>query len=181
MTRIKGYYVISFHAADVQSAQRNGAKNSISGTLFDMQTIEGFVPQDSVTAQRSLRVNIARLFTCGNNTVYKMPESSDYIKYYCRDVKLVNNIREVVPKRFSLENLVVPRCQSGEVYKIYYIDALWSKFQINNSPAERRLVGGIIATRCAASPSKKFTVVCCLNILSSKPYQVFRNGEFVKF
>jgi hypothetical protein len=179
--RIKGYYVVSFHATDVHRLQQRTALKRGREALFDMQTLETFIPEDSVTAQRSLTTNIADLFTCRNNIAYYVPDSNDIIKYYCQDSTLLQNGSGAPANRFALDDLVVSKNRTGEVYKIYYLEALWTTFQVPNSPAARRLVGSPAITRCVASPNKLFTVVCCLRVLSTRPYQVPENGEFIKY
>ena len=179
--RIKGYYVISFRLSDVQYLTRKDRPGSAGGTLLDMATVEAFIPQDSVTARRTLTANMAGLHACGHNMVYQLPGSNDFIGYYCPGAKAVNNIREYLPQRFRLEDLWVSTGTSGEVYKLYYLDALWTRFQINNNAPERRLAVNMVSSHCTTGPGDTFTVISCLDILSSAPFRPADGKEFRKF
>lgn len=170
--RICGYYIIVQRENDLRLSKTitklNARKHTNKYVINDLFINYLFIPLDSVSNKYNLASRVDNFCNDSKTTIFKVCNDPILLKNYCdRPTKTGSNLCKLT-KTLPCE-LVKTTNNTGEVYKVFYIEGYWKKVKVKNSPFERGQVGGLTATRCIKSGPRFFDLYFCTSIQNIKP------------
>jgi len=159
---IKGYYVIMRIASEIGDKIIRKKNKIIIEQRVDVHREASFIPEDSIFGSRTLAYRINHFFDNTNQVFISCERFS--AKYFvdkkCFEKLKLDKDTCLFPSLKSNIFYQTTNINTGDVFKICYLDAYWAKVKVKKESVESSMIPSRIAQVCISPDVTEFDLYC---------------------
>jgi hypothetical protein len=153
--QVKGYYIIQRSESEVNPViKRNKHQTTIEHPL-DLYSAASFIPCDSISRKYPMSYWLNNFYK-STSRVFISCERIDlkYLVESCKQIESNNVEKCSFPVLKSSQLYRTANANTGDVFEIYYMEAMWAKTKVNKESVEASMIPSRIS-QVAISPQLK--------------------------